>query len=40
MDVARELAERLLAAHGQAEILAVGLHGAGMRRDEIGRADV
>jgi hypothetical protein len=32
-DVARELAERLLAAHGQAEILAVGLHGTGARRD-------
>jgi hypothetical protein len=32
-DVARELAERLLAAHGQAEILAVGLHGTGTRRD-------
>ncbi len=32
-DVARELAEHLLAAHGQEAILAVGLHGSGVRRD-------
>ena len=32
VDVAWELAERLLAAHGQEAILAVGLHGAGARR--------
>ena len=32
-DVARDLAERLLAAHAQEEILAVGLHGSGVRRD-------
>ncbi len=33
IDVARELAERLLAAHGQEAVLAVGLHGTGARRD-------
>jgi hypothetical protein len=33
VDVARELAERLLAAHGQEAVLAVGLHGTGARRD-------
>ena len=32
-DAARDLAERLLVAHGQEAILAVGLHGPGARRD-------
>jgi hypothetical protein len=32
-DAARDLAERLLVAHGQQAILAVGLHGPGARRD-------
>jgi hypothetical protein len=39
VDVARELAERLLAAHGQAAVLAIGLHGAGARRDGHGTVE-
>lgn len=39
LDVARELAERLLVAHGQEAVLAVGLHGAGARHDGHGTAE-
>jgi hypothetical protein len=39
VDVARQLAERLLAVHGQEAVLAVGLHGAGTRRDGHGTAE-
>jgi hypothetical protein len=39
IDVARELAERLLVAHGQEAVLAVGLHGDGARRGGHGTAE-
>lgn len=39
IDVARELAERLLATHGQEAVLAIGLHGAGARRDGHGTVE-
>jgi hypothetical protein len=38
-DVARELAERLLATHGQEAVLAIGLHGSGARRDGHGTVE-